>query len=385
MRQGYGSLARRGEPAPQPLDPDYPEQASAPVAGGPQSRQTAADPNAGYAYSAQSDDPRYADDPYDDYDDAYDPAYGEEGYMPPHGEEVYDPEPRRRKGRMALIVVASVIGISVAGAAGIFAYRMSGTSSTAATGGEGAPVIKADTTPSKVAGPTPASGQGSDGQKLIYDRVGGAAPGGERMVPREEQPVDVNAAAAAAPPPAGQPNTSTEPRKVRTVAVRADGSVVPGSAPAPSAPVNGIAPTAYAPAQNPLPVAAPTPTQVTTTTTTGAAAAGAAATPRPAAPQQTAAAPAASAAAPAVAASGSYVVQVSSQKSEADAMGSWKVLQGRYPQLLGSYSATVRRADLGDRGIYYRAQVGPFAGRDDANNLCNALRAQGGDCVVTRN
>jgi len=387
VRQGYGSLARRGDPVPPAQDPDYPGQAPAPLPGGAASRQPAADPNAGYAYSAQSEDPRYAGDGYDDYDDAYDPAYGEEGYMPPHGEEVYDPEPRRRKGRMALIVVASVIGISVAGAAGLFAYRMSGTGSTTASGGEGAPVIKADTTPSKVAGPTPTSGQGSDGQKLIYDRVGGAATSGERMVPREEQPVDVNAAAAAAPPPSsGQPNNSTEPRKVRTVAVRADGTVVPGSAPAPAAAVNGIAPTAYAPGQNPLPVAAPKPTQVTTTATNGSGAAvGTAAGQRPAAPQQPAPSAVATAAAPAVAATGSYVVQVSSQKSEADAMGSWKVLQGRYPQLLGSYSATVRRADLGDRGIYYRAQVGPFGSRDDANNLCNSLRAQGGDCVVTRN
>ena len=79
------------------------------------------------------------------------------------------------------------------------------------------------------------------------------------------------------------------------------------------------------------------------------------------------------------------MVQVSSQKSETDALGSWKVLQSRYPQLLGSYKATVKKADLGDRGVYYRAQVGPFATREQANDLCNSLRAQGGDCLVQKN
>ncbi|HQS47664.1 MAG TPA: SPOR domain-containing protein, partial [Xanthobacteraceae bacterium] len=270
---------------------------------------------------------------------------------------------------MALIIVASVVGIGVASAGGLFAYRMMGSGGSSASS-EPPPVIKADSAPTKVAGPTPTTG--TDGQKLIYDRVGGA-PGTERVVPREEQPMDVNAAAAAAAaaagvPPAAAGTPSTEPKRVKTMAVRADGSLVENSAPVTSALPPGIAPTAYAPTQNPLPAGSPAPKTVTTTAAVGAA---------------SAAAPAA--AAPAAVANGAYVVQVSSQKSENDAMGSWKVLQGRYPQLLGSYKATVRRADLGDKGIYYRAQVGPFSTREEANNLCNALQAQGGTCIVTRN
>ena len=45
----------------------------------------------------------------------------------------------------------------------------------------------------------------------------------------------------------------------------------------------------------------------------------------------------------------------------------------------------MKKADLGERGIYYRAQVGPFASSDQANELCRALKAQGGDCLVNRN
>ncbi|MEW6121127.1 MAG: SPOR domain-containing protein [Pseudomonadota bacterium] len=366
VRSGYGSLARRGEAQPG-------EAPRAPAARHEQEpgRDPSRDDGA-YAY-ADSEQTRYAD-----YDDTYDPAFDEEGYMPPHSEEVYETEPRRNRGRTALIAVAALVGLGVVATAGVMVFRGGGSGSSSSTA-ETAPVIKADTTPSKVAGPTPANGQGGEGQKLIYDRVGGQ-PGQEKVVPREEQPMDVAAAAAAAAAAgaAQQPASPTDPKRVKTVAVRSDGSIVPGAAPpAAAAPVNGVAPTAYAPTQNPIPTGAPAPKTVTTTTTSGQGVPVAAV---PAAP-----AAAAAAAPPAAAANGAYVVQVSSQKSEADALGSFKVLQTRYPQLLGSYKASVRRADLGDKGVFYRALVGPFASRDEANTLCNALQAQGGTCFVTRN
>ena len=45
--------------------------------------------------------------------------------------------------------------------------------------------------------------------------------------------------------------------------------------------------------------------------------------------------------------SGGYLVQVSSQKNEADAQASYRVLQGKYPAVLGSRSPVIKRADLG--------------------------------------
>ena len=146
-------------------------------------------------------------------------------------------------------------------------------SNTVAASGSDAPVIKADSTPTKVAAPSPEGAPGGDGQKLIYDRVGSAQPGKEKVVPREEQPVDVNAAAAAAPaqasPPSAAPANATEPKKVRTVAVRADGTVVASAAPVAVPPATGVAPTAYAPTQNPAPAGLPTPTPVATVPTNG--------------------------------------------------------------------------------------------------------------------
>ena len=81
---------------------------------------------------------------------------------------------------------------------------------------------------------------------------------------------------------------------------------------------------------------------------------------------------------------GSYV-QVASLRNEADAKASFKALQGKYPNVLGGKRVLIRRAALGDKGVRYRAMVGPFAGIDQAAELCGRLKAAGGQCVVQRN
>jgi hypothetical protein len=82
---------------------------------------------------------------------------------------------------------------------------------------------------------------------------------------------------------------------------------------------------------------------------------------------------------------GGYLVQVSSQRSEADARASFRALQGKYPQVLSGKQAVVRRADLGKRGVFYRAMVGPFASAGEASQLCSSLKAAGGQCIIQRN
>jgi cell division septation protein DedD len=85
------------------------------------------------------------------------------------------------------------------------------------------------------------------------------------------------------------------------------------------------------------------------------------------------------------AASGGYLVQVSSQKNEADAQASFRTLQGKFPNVLGSRSPVIKRADLGEKGVYYRAMVGPFGSPDEASQFCGSLKSAGGQCVVQRN
>ena len=93
-------------------------------------------------------------------------------------------------------------------------------------------------------------------------------------------------------------------------------------------------------------------------------------------PTQTAAvAPQAAAPAPAAsnAGSGSFV-QVSSQRSEAEAQSAFRGLQAKFPTQLGSRDLLIHRADLGSKGTYYRAVVGPFANPAEAANCARASR-----------
>ena len=80
------------------------------------------------------------------------------------------------------------------------------------------------------------------------------------------------------------------------------------------------------------------------------------------------------------------MVQVSAQKSEAEAQSSYQNLQAKYPSVLGSKQANIRRVDLGDKGgVFFRAQVGSFTTADQANAFCTSLKEAGGQCIVQKN
>jgi hypothetical protein len=53
--------------------------------------------------------------------------------------------------------------------------------------------------------------------------------------------------------------------------------------------------------------------------------------------------------------------------------------------VFGSRQPFVRRSDLGDRGVFYRAQVGPFPTFGEANQFCGSLKKAGGECIVQKN
>src|SRR5262249_3557406 len=79
-----------------------------------------------------------------------------------------------------------------------------------------------------------------------------------------------------------------------------------------------------------------------------------------------------------------FVVQVSAQRSEAEAQAAFRTLQTKYSALNGR-EPLIRRKDLGEKGIFFAAQVGPFGVKSDADQLCETLRAAGGACFVQRN
>ncbi len=80
----------------------------------------------------------------------------------------------------------------------------------------------------------------------------------------------------------------------------------------------------------------------------------------------------------------SYDVQISLQRSKADAQASVRQLRAKFAKELSDQEATIRRADLGPKGVYYRALVGPFGSADDADRFCAKLKAAGGQCTVQK-
>jgi hypothetical protein len=350
-----------------------------------------------------------------------------------HGDDVYDDPPKRRRSG-ALITAVTLIGCALVGTAGAYGYR----SYYIDNGSKRAPVITADRTPAKI---VPADA----GNKASKAPAPQAAPA-ERIVPREEQPVILKppgsatgprvvlaapvpasgtavpsaaapppppaaatappAAATAPPPPAPPPAAATpsEPKRIRTVTIRPDGGDASGR------PVGTVAAAESSPPARRPAVAAPQqsvgqapPARAPRTTASAPSfpnaplsldPSGTGSTRQPAPVGQsrplTPPAPRVAAVAPPPPRSngtgngGGYLVQVSSQRSEADARASFRALQGKYPQVLNGRQAVVRRADLGKRGIYYRAMIGPLSS-SEASQLCSSLKAAGGQCIIQRN
>jgi len=351
-----------------------------------------------YAEEQPADPSRYDDALYGQLESgeqefARDPAFPDDPYAYQSG---YEEEPEPRKRSNGLVTVAAVLALAVVGTGAAFAYR---TYVGSPRSGE-PPIIKADNSPTKV---VPAPGDGASAK--TPDRMV-PGDGSEKIVSREEAPVDVNSKSGprvvfpplnqngsppsvasvtpAGPPPAGAANgtmSNSEPRKIKTLAVKgdaADNGGVPAGAAAPAKP----APAARAAA----PASAPAPRNPSAANASANAPlslspqGGPAADPAPPTrlattnPVQTT-----------PSAGGGYLVQVSSQKNESDAQASYRALQSKFPGVLGSRPPVIKRADLGDKGVYYRAMVGPFGSTDEAAQFCGNLKTAGGQCVVQRN
>ena len=82
---------------------------------------------------------------------------------------------------------------------------------------------------------------------------------------------------------------------------------------------------------------------------------------------------------------GRFVVQIASHRRQADALAEFAGLKRRFPEVIGNYKPSIQRADLGDRGIYYRLRIGPLASKADAARFCESLKTTGkNDCLIRR-
>ena len=58
-------------------------------------------------------------------------------------------------------------------------------------------------------------------------------------------------------------------------------------------------------------------------------------------------------------------------------------MQERFPAALGGHQPVILRTEAGV-SVVYRAAVGPFGDLAGATEMCDGLKAQGGQCVVHR-
>ncbi len=423
---------------------------------------------------------------YDGYapataDDAFYAEYaadqaGYESEVPAEPQAVAaQPEPARRsKGLLAAAVVA---GVAVIGGIGAFALSFGGP------GADPAPtLVRAGDEPLKVKPENPGGTAVPNQESQAYQRVtGGAAaeaPQQDRLLTTAEEPVSLSARNEpvndlpgnglpgvddeieeldAAPAPKSEERVeataetdgigaekdllAVQPRRVRTMVVRPDGTLVPREEAAPvvvaAAPesalppvlspevnagsgsaqaisgqgaeaVRGVAaPASGLPAPRTVETVRITPDNTAPGATPQAApqpaprAAQPAAepAPRPAVPErqpepraeaprqtQVAQAPAparAQPAAPAPAAAGEWSMQIASQPTAEGAQSTYQDLARRYGSVIGGRGVNIVRADIPGKGTYYRVRI-PSSTRNEAVSLCERYKAAGGSCFVSK-
>jgi cell division septation protein DedD len=269
-------------------------------------------------------------------------AEDEERPLPPEPEIIYTAEDHDGGGHMRL-VIGAVLGIAVIG--GIF-FMLSGKDKESVAPLAPAIVSNAPApeagAPSGVLTPVPA---GEDSTLRVMPPVPQLTPQEalqEQAAPALRQGGETMTAEApeTAPPAQMAPPAATQPAPAEPVISQA-------------APVQPAMPQPAAPAAE---------------------------TPKPA----PAAAPKPAKAAAKIPGKGTYVVQIVALRDEKSARAAWTTLEKRYPSLLGGHALDIEKADLGEKGTWYRVRAAGFGSKAEAAKTCTALKAKGQDCMVRK-
>ncbi|PSH66248.1 MULTISPECIES: SPOR domain-containing protein [Phyllobacterium] len=367
---------------------------------------------------------------------------------------------KQAKGRSSLFVPGVAAAVVLVAVAGAVAYKWTG-----GPGGEPV-VIMADKTPIKVQPETASTAVVPNQDKAVYDKDATAAPAApkqDQLVTTREDPVDLAADededvpadlgkvearvdpaeqdTAASEPPAER-NGAIAPRKVQTMVVKPDGTMVasipqagepmsagpaaaPAERPAAPAPVSTNAPAApVASADDQIgslvqdsepadlaPVAAPEAVPAKTTKAPAAgklpakpvetkkitqetvASVGPKNVPvvesRPAeqpldivdrVPPKNAAGQQVASTAPAA---GSYMIQIASQPNVEGAQKTYASLSQKYASVIGGRGVDIKQAEIAGKGTFFRVRI-PAGSKSDANALCAKYKTAGGSCFVTQ-
>jgi len=240
------------------------------------------------------------------------------------------------KGRGLWLWVVLIIVLAGGGWAG-WMFMQDQESESANAGG--VPLILSPSFALKEKPADPGGMKVPDRDKGVYDRMNGgdgtsSANGGvERLLPPPETPIE---------PPKAKP----VPLQVPVEAVVQQAPQVPKAVtppPAPPVPKLSVAPA-------PAPVAPAAPAAVKTTAPAGQG----------------------------------YMVQLSAVRTEQAAMNEWARLAVKHPDVLGALYPVIQRADLGDKGIFYRVRGGWLATRAEAKAVCNELKKRNVGCLIAK-
>jgi outer membrane biosynthesis protein TonB len=228
--------------------------------------------------------------------------------------------PRRRWPTAVLTAIVMAVF-----AGGLWFFYHQGVRQPAMPGpGGDVPLIRADDKPVKLKPDQPGGMPVPDQNVSVYDPKPGAAPV-EKLLPPPEQPMPrPTAKEAASPTPSAAAPTQPAPATQQQAAATS----------APKAP------------------------------------------PKPAAKETPAAAPAKSIPA------GPVRIQLASLRTPEAAKEEWGRLKREHPELLGRLTAVAVKADLGDKGVWYRVQTQVFDDAAAADRLCADLKKQNVGCSL---
>lgn len=239
---------------------------------------------------------------------------------------------------------------------------------------EDIPLIATDDLPFKEKPKDPGGLQFEHQDKSVYNQLAsgnaGERPMAERLLPLPEQPVERPAAEITAPENFQKEEVNQAPAE----------AVVAGPAPKveesqPVAPVQSAEVTPVKPAEEPKPAqplekveAVNVPEKPVAVETMEA--------------KPVATAPKASASAPAATKSGQFMAQLGAFSSEADAEAAWTKVKAAHGSMFPTKTHAIQRADLGNKGVFHRLQMGPFESEDAARKVCAYLQENKQGCFI---
>lgn len=80
---------------------------------------------------------------------------------------------------------------------------------------------------------------------------------------------------------------------------------------------------------------------------------------------------------------GSYVMQIASLPSEAEAKKSYASLSSKFGGVIGGRGVDIKKVEVAGKGTFYRVRI-PVGSKDDAAALCVKYRAAGGTCLISK-